>query len=65
MKLVEFATQTCVFCKKAGVLELTEKEVAALHTGIHVQKALKNRDTGVREQVISGTHPDCWDKYLG
>lgn len=65
MKLVEFATQTCVFCKESGVLELTEQEVESLQTGIHIQKALKNRDAGIREQVISGTHPDCWDKYLG
>lgn len=63
--MIQLETKTCVFCKKTGVIQITQKELDALQTGIHVQKAMSRRDAGVREQFISGTHPECWDRYLG
>jgi hypothetical protein len=30
-----------------------------------IQEAYPNLDLGLREQMISGTHPDCWKQVYG
>lgn len=52
-------TPPCPLCKKADRLQITDEEFKALESGAFVQDALPERSADFREQVISGTHPEC------
>ena len=57
-------TKKCVWCGKQGVVQVDEKELYNYLRGNPVQESFKSLTTGLREQIISGTHPECWDKYM-
>ena len=58
-------TPTCTFCRKGGEVAITTEEQAALQSGQFIQQALANREPSFREQIISGTHSECWDAIFG
>lgn len=58
-------TQTCIHCKKTGTVEIFSQELFYLHQGMHIQDAVKSLDKDLREQMITGTHPECWIKMFG
>jgi len=53
-----------MFCKTADVLEVSSDELAAYAAKRPVQEAFPNRSLDFREQIISGTHPVCWDEMF-
>ena len=66
-------TKTCTVCGETGHLMLeTEKwerykaaqEDLSLPSQ-HVQDVWPDMPTGMREQIISGTHSECWDELFG
>lgn len=54
-------TPLCFHCRKTGTVELLAQEVFYLHQGMLVQDAVKSLDAGLREQFISGSHPECFE----
>lgn len=67
-------TPVCMFCRQNGSIELTVEEAQALADdnersklgeGKLIQQILPNRTADEREQIISGTHPKCWEKFIG
>jgi hypothetical protein len=32
--------------------------------GAHVQDAFPKMSASLREQIITGTHPECWDQMM-
>ena len=62
--MVKIATPKCIVCGERGEVELTDEEVLALGSDKLIQHALPNRDADFREQVMTGTHPACWDKMF-
>jgi hypothetical protein len=36
-----------------------------IHQGWKIQDAVKSLDKDLREQMITGTHPDCWLEMFG
>jgi hypothetical protein len=42
-----------------------EKELFAYLRGNYVQEAFKSLAIPLREQIISGVHPECWDLMWG
>lgn len=58
-------TRRCFHCGKAGFLELPADGIAKYEAGAFVQDAFPELPAPVREQIISGTHPECWTAMFG
>lgn len=58
-------TPTCIHCGYGGEMPLTPAELALLNAGVPVHEAVERLDQGDREQLISGTHPECWADFIG
>jgi hypothetical protein len=56
-----YATKRCVWCGKTGIVGVDENELFAYLRGNSAQESFKSLTVGFREQIISGTHPECWD----
>ena len=59
-----YATKKCVWCGQNGVVGVNEQELYAYLRGDLAQDAFKSLTTELREQIISGTHPECWNRYM-
>ena len=59
------STKTCIRCKKTGTVEILTEEMFWLNQGCHIQDAVKSLSKDYREQMISGTHPNCWIELFG
>jgi hypothetical protein len=66
MDEIEVVTERCVVCGKKGSVTLTGDQYARLiEPGRpHMQDALPDVAPEVREQLISGTHPECWSRMM-
>lgn len=62
---LEWLTPACLICGQTGQLALTRAEAGGLQSGAFVHDALPDVSRPLREQVISGTHPDCWTAAFG
>ncbi|MHA7295169.1 hypothetical protein [Arthrobacter sp. HLT1-21] len=64
---VAFTTRECMFCGHTSEYELATDQVAAIEAETLIQHVLPDLDIPIptREMLISGTHPDCWDKAFG
>jgi hypothetical protein len=54
----------CTFCGKGTILSLPEYAVKEWQAGMLVQRAFPEMLPAQRELLISGTHPDCWGKFM-
>lgn len=58
-------TPRCLLCNKSSQLEITDEEYTALvQEKLHIQRAMPNRDASFREMIMTGTHPECWEKIF-
>jgi hypothetical protein len=64
--MTDFAQPTpkCTICNEVGTVILTENQVARYdrwkkREGF-IQDLLPDLDAPQREQLMTGTHPDCW-----
>ena len=66
MSTVTVETPVCPACGQTTTLQIDEEGYRrwALE-GWLIQKALPMLDTDTRELLLSGYHPDCWDKTFG
>lgn len=64
MKTV-YATRRCPVCLKTGTIMVDENELFAYLRGNYVQEAFKSLTIPLREQIISGVHPECWLELWG
>lgn len=59
---VEVPTPRCVHCGKGGTITVPKAELEAFEMlGGPIQQRLTSLNADQREQIISGTHPACWD----
>lgn len=63
---VHVPTKQCVVCGRTGAVTMTASsyERMAKH-GQFIQDAAPELTPDEREQVITGTHPKCWDELMG
>ncbi len=64
MDKIQVQTPMCCYCRKIGHIELSRKEIKDLESGLLIQDALPEQSADVREQLISGTHPACWNRIF-
>ena len=54
-------TPTCPMCSAGGFVEVFSEGYMAHKRGVVIQEAFPELDKSLREQIISGTHPKCWE----
>jgi hypothetical protein len=54
-------TPICVMCSKEGFVEVSSEGYMARKRGALIQEAFFDLDKSLREQILSGTHPQCWE----
>ncbi len=59
--LITVTTRPCFHCGREGEVTVSSAGLVAYNSGKHVQDAFPELDKTIREQIISGTHPKCWD----
>jgi hypothetical protein len=55
------ATPTCGICKEDGFVEVPSIGFLQWNFGMLIQDAFPDLDISLREQMMSGTHPKCWE----
>lgn len=48
-------------CSKQGFVEVSSEGYMARKRGALIQEAFFDLDKSLREQILSGTHPQCWE----
>jgi hypothetical protein len=56
-------TKKCTWCGEHGVIQVEEVELYAYLRGTPAKDAFKSLAPELREQYITGTHPECWEQY--
>jgi len=54
-------TKTCLCCSKTGEVDVPEEGYAKWKAGAFIQNAMPEVPAPLREQLITGTHPACWE----
>ena len=54
-------TPVCFMCNKEGFVEVSSEGYMARKEGALIQNAFPDLDKSLREQIVSGTHPKCWE----
>ena len=62
-------TPPCMVCGEAGEILLDAEQAERYNTlyvqqGQFIQNALPTLSAGQREQIINGTHPECFDRLF-
>jgi len=65
MTMTVYATRRCPVCLKTGSITVDENELFSYLRGNYVQEAFKSLSIPLREQIISGVHPQCWEELWG
>lgn len=58
--LITITTRRCFHCGREGEVTVTQEGLTAYNGGEYAQVAFPELDKALREQIISGTHSDCW-----
>jgi len=59
--MTPMTTRRCIHCGHYGLLNVPLDGYQKFLRGAHVQDAFPQMSAGLREQIITGTHPECWD----
>lgn len=62
--LITVTTRRCFHCGCEGEVTVTQSQLAAYNSGALAQVAFPDLDKAEREQIISGTHPKCWQEMF-
>ena len=60
-----YGTRRCPVCLKPGFVDVKEDELFTYLRGEYVGTAFKSLTIPLREQIISGVHPACWQEMWG
>lgn len=64
MPTIKFTTPKCPHCGKTSTVELEELAFDNWVGGMFIQDAFPQMSPDEREVMITGTHPECWDKIF-
>lgn len=60
-----YMTKRCAYCNRTGSIMVDEKELLHYLRGNYIGDSFRTMSIPLREQIISGTHPECWDAMFG
>lgn len=58
---VQLKTPTCRHCGEWDIIKVRAADLERYRAGALIQEAFPEMPIERREQLISGTHPACWD----
>lgn len=58
---VAVVTKTCPKCGKPGEITVTKEGLERYWNGWSVQDAFPTLRPALREQILTGYHPECWE----
>jgi len=60
-------TMPCIVCGERSKVSVSTGQHQKLLSGDrpHIQDIFPDWDSGKRELLITGTHPECWNKIFG
>lgn len=61
MTMTVYATRRCSHCGKSGFLSVDEDQLFDWLSGGLIHEAFPGMPAQLREQLLSGMHPECWD----
>ena len=64
MSYKTYVTKDCPHCKKGGMLTVWEDDMKRYINGAYAQDAFSDLMAPMREQIISGIHPECWTEMF-
>ena len=56
---------TCPLCEKETIITVDADKYEQYKNGELIQRCFPELSAAVREQLITGICPECWDKYMG
>jgi hypothetical protein len=62
--IVKVRTPRCVVCGKTSTVLLDKEKFDRWQAGEHIQNVWPEMPADNREVLISGTHPECWEKLF-
>ena len=57
-------TRKCFHCSQTGFVVVKSDDLDKYSDGALIQEAFPEMPMDRREQIISGIHPECWDKMM-
>jgi hypothetical protein len=58
-------TNSCIYCGDSITFMMTESQYKSWKINRnYIQDVFPHLDSATRESMISGTHPECWDKIF-
>lgn len=55
----------CPQCKKKYNIKLSVHDYITWSNGANIQNSFSYLDNSQREMIVTGIHPECWEKFLG
>lgn len=62
--LIKVITPRCIWCGHGGEVSVDREEFFQWRGGALIQEAMPTTPQEIREQMISGTHPECWTQIF-
>ncbi|NDC89578.1 MAG: hypothetical protein EB075_12410 [Bacteroidetes bacterium] len=64
MELIEVRTPRCIHCGDYGTVVVTKAGFESYRKGAYIQDAFPYLPAPLREQILNGTHPDCFTEMF-
>ena len=66
MNNIKYVNTKCPYCGKTSTLEMTNEQYEQYISGdSYIQNIFPNWSPAIREMLITGICPDCWNKIFG
>lgn len=59
-----YATKPCPHCGKTGIISIDEDQLFKWLSGSLIQEAFPSLPSSLREQLMTGMHPECWEEVF-
>ena len=64
MTYVTVITKKCMQCGEQGTMTVWDDDYQRYLNGANIQDAFSDLLAPAREQILSGTHPQCWEEIF-
>jgi len=61
---VDVTTNPCIMCGETSTVKMLVHHYLEWQKGGLINMVCPEMPTEIREMLISGTHPDCWNKMI-
>lgn len=62
VEMVTVQTPSCTVCSRTSRLSVPRPGLELWRAGAYIQDVLPALTADEREMLLTGTHPDCWDR---